>query len=955
MKLGILDSFVTSVHAAAGRMKEAVSEDPRDTRGEAVPPAPARPAMPAAFLQAEAPAVADEPDPAAEKLAWFRTLRGQAMPEIVKLSAQLEAKELKGEAFQKAARTLQDWRNASDDPLLGRACSAALTRYFKWEGLTDWQVKLGKRQAGAELVAAMARQVDGHRGWFVPSYPEQALNGLVGALESESATPAMVRNLAASSSAWYERANQKLEGEAREHESPEDDRRYGDACAGLLQQLWLRGDFEVVRDGLVLSPGSVELAESLRERRLPVDRWAYLDLSEPAGPAVDPEISRQATELSRQLARDSWAKEPDGCIALFDDLVRTRPEQAGRVADELVRQVLEPRQPSLDACGCVGAILSHGSPEAAQLFDPHLDELSRYTTRKESEGALAWNGSFRENRVELYQGLLHRRPELATPEFLADQIVPLAVNGISSGAVAAHELLLSQMAGVPGAARAVAERVLEDRSTTLRTEAWTVLSGALDQGWQPDAATVDLLAAEAYRPTQREDDSLARTGKSMAVVAGTLARLSTRHPVELVAPDGTLKPFQTALLEQMVFDPRADVRDYFSPTFTKNSQLRPGIKEIYASIFPAPAEEEKLLQKFEAAYDQAGKFKLPRDAEMAVTILHSLEMSAERRDRLRPRMSQELERDQGWYVFNDIVNSYRDEYKQVQMDVLKDPASDEAACLKATREYVRCELFRTRDFSLRHSTSAPLDALGEKLGPSSARVADQLLDGVMVQAAAVGDLCQLENETVKDAWIGFGLLTRPGPPSLERLESLLPLLARPCSYSASAMRALRESLGALAKEVGGKLLADPTTDAESRLRAVKLGGESSELVEPWFASAATRPGWEGELARSYQDGAKAFQAFEVIVGLDDAREERWATWQRLSARLGGEAQHGPVLGAVKQWIKLTASGVPSAEADGIALRRYLADGDGGPSVSSVTVDDQKAVIGGVRLAVKKRS
>lgn len=962
MRIGALDSFILSTPVAASRTRDTQAEDPKDTRGEAVPaPAPARPSVPMALLEETSSEVAPETSAEREKLAWYRTLRSQAMPEIAQLTRQLEAKQLEGKDFQEAASTLVNWRDSTDDPLIRRAASQVVGRHFKWkDNLQDWQMKRGVRSAGRELAAAMVKQVSGHSGsWFTPAYLETALGGVVGSVRKDWASPATVRDLAGSASAWYRRAEQKLDDKVRENESPQDDHKYGDACVDLLERLWQRGDFQVARNGLILPSGSTSLAEVLRERKVPVSREGVMDLTPPSPGPSDPELATEATELSRKLTFDSWKKEPDPCLAEFDQLVGEKPERARQVADELVRQALHGQRSNFNVCSCIGTILSHGTPEAARLFDRHAHELSRYTERAVNEGRLDGCSSFREGRIDLYQGLLSRYPALATPELLADQLLPLAINNGSTDSMGAGKFLCEQMARVPGGAQAVMDRFLEDPPEHYLTQgAWKVVDGALDAGWKPGPLATDWLAGFAYTPGQSEDDAVSRSGKTLALQFRVMGKLAGSEKLELPGPDGTMMPYRQALVERMLCEPKADVRDYFSPVTGSNSQVREGLKELYGQIFPDPALENRLLERFETAYQATGSFRsLPRPAQMAITLLGSTAMSPEVRSRLRPLLANELERDQGWYVFNDIVNDFRNEYKAEQTALITSPDSDPPVALEAARNIMRTDLFRTNDFSLDSATRPGLDALSQRFqGEDGQRLRDQLLTRFTAGLVEVSGLSQLDRATQVDGWIGVDLLLRDGPPSLEQLESLAGA-GKPCDYGAQAMKRLQAKLAEQAEQVGKALLSEQD-DPTVRLRAVdlrQLAGESSKLPQIWREDACQRGGLEGELASSFEQPGNALDAFKLVLGQDDARQERWEAWKRLSSKLGGESQHEAVLEAARQWVELRATGMATGEADRIALARYIATGDGGPAVTGVSLEDGRAVIGGVRLAIKKRS
>ncbi|MEW6280808.1 MAG: hypothetical protein AB1758_19490, partial [Candidatus Eremiobacterota bacterium] len=664
--------------------------------------------------------------------------------------------------------------------------------------------------------------------------------------------------------------------------------------------------------------------------------------------------------------------DPHPCIAAFDRLTREKPDLAREVAAELAQRSLQGANEVLLA---VGSILQHGSHKATALFAPHVERLSHVVSGLEERGELKWNSSYQDGRTELYRGLLHRFPELGSPELLADQLLPLVLNHVNSDQ--AGDLLLQQFERHPEWTGSVMDRfVAEPRQFYVPEEQWKVLQGAVERGWEPTPLQVDWLASWLYQPCRTEDDSLSRKAKVYGQTLTTLKALEERKPgllssVRLPDPAGRMVSWKEAALARILADPQGDTRDFFAPRHKQNSQVREGIREIYDALFPDRELQGRLLERVESGFAAAGGIdRMTGSDQLALVILGSIQLDRDQESRLEALALQERHRDQGWYPLNDVVDVYRQRFNQARMDILKDPAASVQEKVQAALEHCATSVHRVLDFEMANRTHAPVEALAEALGPEATlREGRKLLQRFVDQAEVHQNLGDIPGFDQTALWVAHMLGARHPELQVEVEQALRPLLLRPLTFKAQPVRLLiTKAWDERSRELRGQLTASTGTHADREALLADLRDLDNaydrfydrqpaerpdfETVSAWRDGLPHASDWGRELAAAYVDPEKAYEAYQAVT----RGSAGWEEFVDLHRRLGGESYHEDILAAFRRYQERRAAGDPPEVARDAALLGYL-DVAPAPDESASAIQEKNGQlrVGGVVVRTRRRA
>lgn len=871
----------------------------------------------------------------------IRTLyRRETMPVVATLTRQLRAGELEGEAFQQAARTLHNLTHGSPDPLTARAARLAYYDCFKYpEPVIDFTMKMGPVEGSLYALDQRASTIN---GWYKDRYyiSEESITPFVDALWEATAdappSAAAVSTMTRLAHGFYKRATQELPEELRAKESPEDDLRWARQCVGVLEGWRAEGALSVYPGG--------PLEELLQQRR-PALRGTTLDFSEL--PRPDETEARPVLE-----GIPSWKNDPAPGLARLEAL---EPERAALVAAQIADLALHP-QTSDETIPSLTRILNEGSPATVKLFAPHAARLSKLVTELEPHGPIAANNLHGQARASFYIALVDKFPEVVDDSLLRDQLEPLYYAEINT-ANALRPLITKIWDSRPELVVESMDRAL-DRPSAFYPDhlAKDLVGEAIEHGWNPSPLQKDWLVSWLYVPADKEDRILAHN-QTFDWALKTVNALEERSPgflegLQLPDTQGVVRPLGSALLDRLLNDPDDEAIFRF---YAPGSHMRTWspVKTIYNLAFPDDQVTEELLTKVEAGYRRSGSVgQMTRDEKVALVVLASAELPEEADRRLCTLLTPERYRDQGPYVFNEIVDKYRRGFQEQALATVGSPQASTPERLEAAREFLKLGLDRVSRWDLDRYYDRLAEPLQKTFGDEE--FAQVLASGVRGGLASP-DLAKMDSTHLADLVLAR-TMARTNPELEQRFKAeVKPLLSHPIDYH-EAVRHLLDPLRDEALEALTTRLAAGEGAQKDRLDLLEDGfamaarsygadQHREALVKAW--KEGTTESWPSQVVSQYRDPWRAAEAVRAIFAEGEHADRFQTVWDQL----GGERYHGDVLTAFQTFSRALDQGTPRDLALEQALKGYLAETAAGP-VGDIQLDDDQVVVGDISLAVQ---
>ncbi|MBI3927160.1 MAG: hypothetical protein HY319_16610 [Armatimonadetes bacterium] len=887
--------------------------------------------------------------------------RAESAPRVSELGRQLRKGELKDKAFQQAARTLHKVAHGSPDPLLARMARLPLYEFFEFqEPYLDYAYKMGPIEGPVYALEGRLRNITGHereRYYLTDESVTPFLASLYPETEKIPPTPAAVAVVARLAHGFYERAGDKLPDEIRKHETPEQDRLWADTCAELLEVWWGEGSLRIIEGGRDWEPGSLELKVVLQGQALAL-RGTTLDLT-----ALPQPEAAEAREFAERIP--TWKKDAAPGIRELDELTLNDRAKAERLVAQFVDLGLHP-EADYDEIQRLTRILDEAAEPTVALFRPHLDRMTRMASEVNAYARLVPNNLFGEARARYYTSLAAHFPETVNERLLREEIEPLYYEEINTANTIAP-LIWDIWDRHPELVTGSVERAMARPANFYpESEVTRLIGKAIEKDWTPSPLQKDWLLSWLYQPNDKEDRSL-HHNQTFNWALKTVRELDKRSPGFLAdarLPDtrGNLRPLGEALLERLLRDPEEDpVRTFFAGG--DHSLTWSGVKDIYALAFPNDPMTLQLLEKAEAGYRRTGDCnKMDREEQTAMTILGSIELPQWADQRLKTLLEGERYRDQGWYVYNHIVDRYRQGYQAEALARVKAPENPLDARVAAAREYLMMGADRLNDWELDRYSQSVLEPFGQAVGDSPETFRALLAAGVEA-ARQADDLAQMGTPRLCDLMLAGELAKgRPGLQQ-EYRAGLRPFLSRqPVAYAPAIRqlfdkernRVLEENLEALKapllagperiERVEENLVLAQQTYRTEELTASTLEAWKEKIAEPWAHHLASR----------YQDGQKSFEAVRAVVrgGPEAEVEKRAARFEDVLTRLNGENYHGDALKAFEAMSDALRKGDGYEQALQTGLRDYIAP-DGAPEAGTISADETHVHVGSVSLPIRK--
>lgn len=885
---------------------------------------------------------AEEPQPPAlpaivqEEAPFYRAAM---LPGLHDVEAQFRDGKLEGKAFQEAALRLSQANETETDPFVARKVQQVL--YERVQGTTpvaEWQLKKGMLDGPLEMLGGKIDSLPRNDyNWFTDDSFLPFLDA-VAAQTQWGAPERALKTVAHLATSLMRRAENPLKEEIRQHETADDDRRWADECAALLDEWHARGLVTVRRGDEVLAPGSVDLLAEAARDRIAV-RGNTLDVA-PRLAARNPEADAFLKDFRY------WDKDQEGCPKA--------DELAARGA-ALVRGIVEggdllgdrERTPQLARLVREAAT----RPALKELLRPHLPVLTTVASRSAERGLVAPDNLTGSYKVQLYASLMGTFPELATKDFVEREMAPLLLTDEINTAGDAAKAMLAVWKEHPELVGPTMDVALSDSRLQVGRAAEQLVLPALEEhGWSPTPKQQDMLLAQLYLPSGKEPRSLF-TGYYESVRRGLdcLKALEKRCPgymdrLKLPDPKGTLVPARRAMLDRLLADPGEElVRNLFTRSSGHNLA-----SAFYKVIFPDADLTGELLDRLEAGYREGqGLGVMPQDAQAAAAVLGSITLSKEHEARLDDLLAPEIPKtSQGFYVYGDLVEAARRRYMDREAARLPE--------LPAGQRLARAEELLT----LAHETHADYDAeQGRVLKLVTPHLAG--LDVTPLVEAVRADLARGTALQDLDAGATARLQLADAAASEEQmLPALRPRLRDEVGYG---NRGVETVMHRWRWSKSLEALASPTTPLGRRSEALELGlfeaddregyrAQVLEALEKGLAGGSRR--WLDELRRRFPDAEPQLQALRTVAGAaptDAVADAGWPRFVEVLERVGTLEDAGKVW---PSWERRLAEGIARNEALRIAMLEHALGGSVDEGPREISRAKATVTIGGIELPVQ---
>lgn len=560
-------------------------------------------------------------------------VRAVQVPRLFKLARQLKNKELEGEDFQKAASQLMDIADRSTDKLTTDLAESLLIRHFKWKDHpTDWAMKLGTLKGPIKALEGMLGGIRNSGNWYTEESITGHLERLKHATQNYRAPEDAIAVLARGSRDLYRRAEAKLDPKIREHESPELDRKLAGECLNTIKSWHQRGDLAVLAGGEALKPEQLE--EYFKGDHI-LEVWGRaINFAE-----KPPAPSKQLTEVLEQIP--SWKDDPAPGLDRLEQLAQSQPQQAKQLAAEFVNLVAgngfrDSRFERLLA-------EAPERPKLKALLQPHLGTLAR-------AAELAVARDQQSFVPEYYEQLGQAFPEVKIPAVIEGQLARLEPSYNLT------RLLRQWCDEKPELSESIAKYAFSTFDEP-HQDSFTLLNKAADHGWKPESVQLQLIADRLVAVRDDEDRSMIRR-EYYEELAELGSKLQGWEKIAIPDSQGRQRPLREALLDHLLNDPVTDVRD-FHPG---RSLTRQSVPHYYKWLCPEPDRKiaGKLLKILEGAQTGTSLRKQSVQVQKAVTFLAAMPLHQEDEAKLAEFLRPYGSTDPGWYVFNEIVDRFRE-------------------------------------------------------------------------------------------------------------------------------------------------------------------------------------------------------------------------------------------------------------------------------------------------------
>ncbi|MBI3924149.1 MAG: hypothetical protein HY319_01285 [Armatimonadetes bacterium] len=401
-------------------------------------------------------------------------------------------------------------------------------------------------------------------------------------------------------------------------EPGEGDREMAARVAALLETWWSRDQIEVRRDGQVLAPGTVSLAEALLQR--PAVEGSTILLESPPSIALD----EPGQAIYRELYGMSTSG-PDPGTRKLVALCREQPALGARV----VSQILAASRMDDDYAGLekVARLVQSAAREPAlkTALRPHLARLRTYSSRAAARESLppvdrdGWRVGV------LYTALIGTFPEIADRELLDREIVPLLFGNSREVAGAGSGIAQAAWRANPEMLPATLDLLMRETGDqpALLPGQHELFSKALEEhGWKPDARQLQWIVDRLYEPGR---DGLFGNRDRAQEAYLWLKTLSEMRPdleaAQVPDPEtGGMKPFKVALVDRFVDD------EQVSPAhlLAANEKAPPVVQFFRQLTVPDARVRERLLERVRRAVSAGSIDRMSAPDRKALAWLSSM-------------------------------------------------------------------------------------------------------------------------------------------------------------------------------------------------------------------------------------------------------------------------------------------------------------------------------------------
>ncbi len=671
--------------------------------------------------------------------------RRQALGELGALRKELAIG--KGDSFDAALLKLSSYARQQDDPIVQKAARAIIGEapssltvedrraliYDPLEMTTDY----------LENLAAAAGNPMSLRHFSESDRITESLKTLARETSGKPLPGETVRVVTHLGSIFSWRAGSKYFEGSRDQEPQERDRAWAVGCAALVDFWWNNGQVQVMKDGIPVKPGGLDLKQALIKGKAAV-RGKTLELESPAEYPL--KEKRLACEVMKSI--DPYSdRRNDRELKTLAGLYQDSPALASEVIAVIVDTARkgigarpdEPDRPDWNV-EYISCLLSHAKeqPWLRELLQPLLPVLKDLPAMAHRFGNITTDRFGGGDYVNYMRRLAEAFPDLPDASFIGDSLAPLLLAGeplkTEKAARLAQELwkthpdlvtpTVKHLLGAPG------EQAFDEHQ-------WGLLeTAAQDYGWMPGMPELEKLAARIYQPPASQSPSLfggsglrnSDFGEGIKFLSILSEKSGTAlQGIELPGADGEPVPMQKAMVERILLD-RGAHDDILRALNTKGGMDFDRQKRVAALYRLISADEpmvSDLLGSLRGEMTKAGSIDgMPLGEQRLLVMLLSMELKEPQQSKLGDILfPARLQRQ-----YNNIFSSALDRVRRQEIEKgLKEIAGgipDTAAFFDRNRELLCTEYCTWFSPETKGAPETLLSALEERVqaDPGEAKI-----------------------------------------------------------------------------------------------------------------------------------------------------------------------------------------------------------------------------------------
>ena len=896
---------------------------------------------------------------------------------IFQITRKMEKRELEGKDFSKAAQDLIEYAYYTDDPLVRRVAKSALCDKTLIEFKTtesNWMYRAGPIDGPAKYLERLRNDIerDSNRYYLddenrIPEFLRALARSAQGMLIPAHALKA-VAHMGHLLSA---RADADLKESLREKEPREKDLSWAGGCASLVDFWWGNGQLEVLKDGAVVRPGSLDLKSMVMKEKVSV-RGSTIVIESP---------DKKYSPVNRKIARDilkklsPWGKDEEKKegIEKLHQLSSGDPQKAAGVMGAMVDEVIQNTGKNRRFHGAAEEfnLLLDQAKENSWLRDllaPCLPRLRMIPQWADSFDVIAPDNLTGGSYVEFCEKLVSLFPETLNSTFVDEALSPLILTEEPNTRSHACRFVKELWKENPDMAACTASLILERQDDRWFDDGlWDILCEAAEKyDWVPDKAQMENLVARLYHPPGHEKESLFDGGGlKEGDVAGDIrlfAILLAKDPHVLQnwqLPDtkGTMVSVERALLDRVMNDPHDQKLEHLSIKREFNSDYRGKTSNLYQILFHDPAIVDDLLEKLRQGYARTGMLDRMDSGEQAsLVMLASLGLKEPHASQLRDILFPARLQKQG---FSEILNPYRSEEIQKSLKELEEgglPAGEFFEKAQETLQIAHCIGYGS---DVVRNCSGVLKSINTGIKKLKDRGKKEIASSINEFRKSFAGAGKIDAMPQSD-FLRFQILVDLGRSDRELMKELhaivKPFLLEDQGCHGGLIWNLMDDImdyeiDRNKEEIttGNLKLADRAALTERNFTLIeaehaykdkdKKKTETMKAFNEWFAGICA-PVHPGELDVRFPDTEKAYHVF-ISLSREAERDEDipgiWVSYRDILDRVGGSGSADMALDGFRYVREMMARGRSREKALAHAIKSYALGAD----PRNVVMDDER--------------